>query len=145
MRSSMIMALAIAVAAAPACGGDGSGGGSAPLEGQLEYARSGGFAGVMDSLVIESDGRAELTVRGSDPVSFTLSDDELEAVTDALQDADFAEIDADSTSDQAIADAFTYKISYGGKTVRTDDGSIPSELQGLLTELDRLVREHRPG
>ena len=137
--------LAVALLLATACGGEAGGGGAGGLDGELRYTRSGGLAGVHEELVIQPDGRARLTVRGQDPEEFSLSEEELEGVASALEEAALDDIPADSTSDPAAPDAFTYVIEYEGREVRTDDPSAPSELDSLLGELDRIVSDHAPG
>lgn len=140
------MAIVLLLAACGgAAGGDGDAEGAAELEGELRYTRSGGFAGAHDELVIQPDGAARLSVRGANEEEFNLSEDELESLATALGDAGLEDIPSDSTSDPAAPDAFTYVIGYGDEEVRTDDASVPSELTKLLTALDRIVSEHRPG
>jgi hypothetical protein len=136
--------LAVALLVTTACGGAGEDEDAGGRTGELSYVRSGGLAGAHDRLTIQPDGSAELVVRGHDAEEFSLSDDELDALVGTLDGARLGDLPEDSTSEPPAPDAFLYEISYGPEQVRTDDPSAPSELRPLLTELDRIVGDHRP-
>jgi hypothetical protein len=126
-----------------ACGDTGGGGatGAAELKGPVTYERGGGIAGRAERLIVQPDGSASLTTRtGTKTVK--LSDKELAALADKLEQADLASIPTRSTSPRAIPDAFLYRVEYDGKRIDTDSEAMPDELRGVTAELGGLVDRH---
>jgi hypothetical protein len=133
----------VTLLAATGCGGGGNTTGG--LSDELRYVRSGGLAGVHDQLMISPDGRASLVVRGHEKQDFRLSDEELDSLTAALDEANLDDLPSEATTAPAAPDTFSYSVSYQGKRIRTADPSVPSDLKPLLSELNRIVENHRPG
>jgi hypothetical protein len=133
--------LGLVAVMAAGCGG---GEAAAEMNDELQYVRSGGFAGEHDELTIQPNGGAHLTVRGGDEAQFRLSDEELDDLQTALDGAELQDVASDSTSEQPAPDAFSYVITYGDKEVRTDDPSVPDQLKDLLAALNGIVEAHRP-
>ncbi|CAA9539874.1 MAG: hypothetical protein AVDCRST_MAG30-4630 [uncultured Solirubrobacteraceae bacterium] len=140
--AALLLALALA-----ACGGDDApappkaGSGAQPLEGELRYERSGGFSGRMDEVVIAPDGSATLASSGGEAKPFRLTPAELDSLRSAAAAADLASVPADAGTG-ATPDDFGHRIDYRGRTVRTDDSSLPEALAPLVGELGELVERH---
>ena len=126
------------------CGDDDGGGGgeqAPPLTGPMTYERGGGIAGRRDRLIVQPDGKAELTVRERTK-SIELTDGELDELGRDLEHADVASLPKDSTSKKPVPDTFGYRVSYGGSTVTTDDPAMPERLSGLCARLGALVERY---
>lgn len=139
LRTRIVLVATLLVASG--CGGDGKT--TAGMNDDLRYERGGGFAGVYEQLVVNPDGRASLIVRGHEEQNFNLSEEELNSLTAALDEANLEDLPSDSTSGQPAPDTFSYSLSYQDKRIMTDDPSIPSDLKPLLSELNRIVENHR--
>jgi META domain len=101
----------------------------------VTYDKSGGFIGIQQSLVVFQDGRAVLD--GGEPI--TLTPEQLGALVDVLEAADFATLPPD-TIDPDVADAFIYEVTYQGYRVVTSDGRLtPPRLDPVLAELNEIV------
>jgi hypothetical protein len=104
--------------------------------------RTGGIAGLVKHLYIYDDGRfvAEDDKRGRRKEG-TLGDDEMERLVISFEDIGF--FDLDHQYGLSCPDCFVYVITVreGGrvKAVRTYDGSVPEELEGILTSLVTLL------
>ena len=133
-----LLATGIALVLLAGCGDDGGGGGKPALAGPLTYERGGGIAGRRDRLVVQPDGRAELTVQETTK-AIRLTDGELAKLGHDLDDAHLGSVPANSTSDRPVPDAFGYRVNYGGDTVTTDDLAMPDELRGLVARLGAVV------
>ncbi|MGZ5372551.1 MAG: hypothetical protein ACXWDE_12295 [Aeromicrobium sp.] len=128
------------------CGDDGgTPGGSdseaATLKGPVTYERGGGFAGRRDRLVVQPDGNASLTTNDGTH-KLKLSDSELKALADKLEQTDLNALPTRSTTSPPVADDFAYRVVYEGKTVDTDQEAMPEELSPLVSELGALVDRH---
>ena len=138
---AILAGLALVLAAA-GCGADEeSGGGGEPaaeLSGPVTYERGGGLKGRRDRLVVRPDGSATLTVRDK-PKSVTLTGKELDTLASDLDQADLGSLPPDSTSEQPMPDTFSYRVSYDGDEVTTDDTAMPEQLRGLVARLGGLV------
>jgi heat shock protein HslJ len=101
----------------------------------VDYDKSGGFIGIQQNLVVFQDGRAVLD--GGEPI--TLTPEQLGALVDVLEAADFATLPPD-TIDPNVADAFIYEITYEGYRVVTNDGFLtPPQLWDVIRELNEIV------
>lgn len=141
------LALAAVAVVAAACGGGSdepeSERAAAPaLEGPLVYTRAGGFAGRIDRLSIEPDGRAELKARAGKPRSFSLAEDEMTELRRLVADADLASLPPVSTPAKPVPDAFAHRVAYGGRTVTADETTLPARFAPLAGHLSSLVDRH---
>jgi hypothetical protein len=143
MLMRMVALLAgLALLAIAGCGDDDGGGEpAAALKGPLTYERGGGIAGRRDRLVVQPDGRAELTVRDRTK-SIELSDAELDELGRDLEHANVSSLPKDSTSAKPVPDAYGYRVTYDGATVTTDDPAMPDRLGGLCARLGALVERY---
>jgi hypothetical protein len=104
----------------------------------LTYTRSGGFAGISQSMKIESGGR----VLDSQGQALSASKDEISALIAEINQLDFtAFVDAYGNSSDC-RDCFTYQLTFEQdgklKTITmVEDGSseLPMQLQSLLQKL----------
>jgi hypothetical protein len=114
----------------------------------VEYVRSGGIAGLQDRLHVTRSGRATLTGRGSQPVTFVVPASDLRALETALDRAHFPTLRPRYLPRHPIADAFFYTVTHRGITVQTVDTAVPYRLRPALDQLGRIVaraREYRAG
>ena len=142
MRMMLLGGLALVLLAG--CGdddGEGGGGPAARLTGPVTYERGGGIAGRRDRLMVQPDGKAELTVRER-AKSIELTDAELDELARDLEHADVGSLPKDSTSKKPVPDTFGYRVTYGGTTVTTDDPAMPERLSGLCARLGALVERY---
>jgi hypothetical protein len=82
---------------------------------KIIWRRSGGFAGLDDTLVIESDGSVMLSSRFLGEAEFTLSKSEWASVKALIEDSGFMELNAVYKAKPNVADYFSYAL-----TVETD-------------------------
>jgi hypothetical protein len=139
---SQLLPASLVVLLLVGCGDNGGAADERPtLTGPVTYERGGGIAGRRDRLIVEPDGSASLTTN-TGTSAITLSSSELEGLADALEATDLNALPTKSTSPTPIADAFAYRVVYGGKTVDTDQEAMPEDLRGLVSELGGLVDSH---
>ena len=149
MLSRLILAPAVLVLvlALTACGGDDAPAppkaesGAQPLEGELRYERSGGFTGRMDEVMIAPDGSATLASSGGKAKPFRLTPAELDSLRSAVAAADLASAPP-GPGTGSTPDDFGHRIDYQGRTVRTDDSSLPEALAPLVGERGELVERY---
>lgn len=112
----------------------------------VNYARTGGVAGIDEGLRVEPDGAATVTIGepSNTERSFQLADAELDRINSLLEEADFDAM-PENPPPTGCADCFVYTVEYGGRTVTYDDASPPPASVGqLVTELDGIVTAHQP-
>ena len=132
MKSKAVFLMLIALAAIlMGCSAD-------PANPLIEYQRSGGIAGFDDRLVIDSAGKATLT-RKDQEFSFSLSADEISALQNELEAANFTRLDEEYLPEQAGADLFEYRLTFGGHTVQMVDTAVPEAMQPILDTLNQLI------
>ncbi|MGI5402856.1 protealysin inhibitor emfourin [Streptomyces sp. CA-135486] len=91
-----------------------------PARTLVEMTVTGGFAGVNDRLVVQNDGTYKTYKKAGPGRSGRMSPAELAALRRALEKADFAHLPREATG-SPVADGFTYRITYEGHTVTTDE------------------------
>jgi glucose/arabinose dehydrogenase len=104
------------------------------------FQRSGGIAGIDETLTVYTDGRIELSDRKG-KMTAKVTTDELAALQKLLAGPEFAALDPKYQA--AGADLFTYKVTVpGGKKPRTvvtmDGAPTPEVLNQVLVELGKL-------
>jgi hypothetical protein len=136
--TACITAVLLAGCVSPPSGG----GGKPPAPDMLvEYRRTGGIAGFDDHLVIFSNGQAIYARRDGSGI-FNLTRDELSALTNLLEAADFPALAPNYPAPSPGADYFSYAITYQGKTVTTETGGVPPALAPVIGQLDYLLAEY---
>lgn len=106
----------------------------------VEFDRTGGFAGFDDHATVYLDGYVVLERAGTRTVTFQLTEDDMQRLIRAFQDADFFTNASQTPAPiAAIPDAFQYRIARhdGGAyaEVVTQDGETPGWLPPLLSLL----------
>jgi hypothetical protein len=85
---------------------------------RIVWRRSGGFAGLDDTVTIESDGSVALSSSFLGEAEFSLSGSEWEALRALVEVSDFMELNAIYRAKSDVADYFSYEL-----TVETDSTS----------------------
>jgi hypothetical protein len=135
--------VALALAGLAGCGGDDA---TSPAESGtlVTYERTGGFASMPESLVIEADGAATVEA-GVDPAreTFQLDADELEQVRSELEAADFEAVESGVPT--GCADCYEYDITYDGTTVSYDESQdVPDSVGVAVAHLSEITADHYP-
>ena len=114
-----------------------------PSQWTIQLNRSGGIAGVDETMTLDSGGR--LTVQSESPatdVRKTLSKDQVSAITGYLAEACPFEM---KPNDAGCADCFLYKldIQMDGKTyvMLATDVTLSDEVHPLINELSNLLQD----
>jgi uncharacterized protein CbrC (UPF0167 family) len=104
----------------------------------VEYERTGGIAGLNDRLVIFNNGAAIISGKaGSHEIA--LNETELANISELFADAKFPALDSSYTARHGAADVIRYTITYNGKIVVAEDTAIPSALQPVIDEFNRII------
>lgn len=138
--TGLILLLALVGGSLGACGGSEPEKSSdeSPGTGTLVvFRKSGGIAGVDERLTVKRSGSATTTIRGGSRRTFTVSEETLRGLEDALEQADFASLRR-SYPDPGVADAFEYRITYEGRTVRAVETVVPAALEAAVDILTRI-------
>jgi hypothetical protein len=113
-----------------------------PIEiARITYARSGGIAGIDETLTVGRDGSGEFEkrfVEDSHVVQFQLEPSELEKLNELLSELDFDSLDTGQSA--RCADCFVYEISYGGETLTADEITAKPELREAIGILQATIR-----
>ena len=104
----------------------------------VDYQRTGGIAGLNDRIVIFDNGVMLISSRAVNNESL-LNQTELEWISNLFEESKFSSLDGNYTSQRGGVDFFQYTISYRGKTVHTEDTAIPSSLQPIIEEMNRIL------
>lgn len=105
----------------------------------VTYVRSGGFIGRQDSLRVLASGAA-VSTRGA----FRLSATRLSTLRSTLRAARFATLLPRYDADAPVADGYTYRVTYAGRTVVVEqEAEIPARLARLLDLLADLLAAPR--
>jgi len=104
----------------------------------VDYQRTGGIAGVNDRLVIFDNGAALVSSRTTSR-EILLNKTNLEQVSALFDAAQFTMLEGNYTSRRRGADLMLYSLSYQGKTVITEDTAIPSSLEPVIEEMNRIL------
>jgi hypothetical protein len=110
-----------------------TGGSATAVDALVTFSRTGGLAGVNDTLVVRPDGSYTAQTRQGSR-SGKLSADELNALKAALASADLSKLPT-ANDNGGVADGYTYTITYGGRQITAKDGSIPPALQPVIGAL----------
>jgi hypothetical protein len=101
------------------------------------YSKSGGIAGIRESMTIATDGRGRIEKR-----SFRLTATERSKLAGMLRKADLAHVK--SPKGAGCCDLFYYAIRYRDHEVKWDDASrgLPGPVSDLAALLSRLYVKH---
>lgn len=137
MKVRQILYVALALVVLAIGGGQAS---AAVLGGTIEYSKSGGIAGIDESMKIGRDGRGKIEQR-----SFRLTAGERSKLAAAIRRADLAH--TKSPKGASCCDMFFYSIRYRGHKVSWDDTSrrkLPDRLSDLHAMLSELYERYAP-
>jgi len=110
-----------------------TGGNATATDTLVMFTRTGGLAGNNDSLTVKPDGSYTIQTKQGTKTG-KLTDEELGALKTALATTDFDKMPT-VNDNGAVADAYTYTITYGGKQITAKDGSIPPALAPVISAL----------
>ena len=104
----------------------------------VDYQRTGGIAGMNDRVVIFDNG---VTVMSSRRVNteVTLNQSDLDRIERIFSENKFSALEGNYTSPRGGADFLHYRITFKGKTVQTEDTAIPSSLEPVIEEMNRIL------
>ena len=138
-----------------ACGDDDETATTEPTaDGELvAYERTGGIAGLSESLTVSEDGQAELRMGQPEPATseFELTDAELESLRSEVEAAELGGVSLPG-GPSACADCFVYEIETAAGAVTYDDAQaqglvdgadVPGSVTSLANELQALIDSHR--
>lgn len=134
MRAVPLILLLLLALGVFACGDDAPAPG---LSGELRYVKTGGFAGDHIELMVQPDGRATVKSRRGGDSQFTLTEEELAALS---TEADTL-VDGDDQPAKPAPDAFVHTVEYRGRKLTTTDaagGGQPS----IVSELQKILQAH---
>jgi hypothetical protein len=110
--------------------------GAAPSPVLVSFRQTGGFVGVDRSVVVRRSG----AVTAANVHVSSLSRARLTALRDALQAARWRTLKSRYAPKVHVADGFQYAITYGGRTIRIDQGAtLPPRLGRPFVLLQRLA------
>jgi len=104
----------------------------------IDYHRTGGFAGVDDRLLLFDNGAGLVSTR-SVTRDFQVNSSEMQRLNLIFREAGFASLKDTYTSPSGGADFMSYRITFGNKTVVTEDTVIPYTLQPVIRELNAII------
>lgn len=109
----------------------------------IRFEKSGGVAGVTESLTLREDGTGEVTFAAQgEPRDVRVSAARYEGLRARFEDAGFDELDS-AAPDETAADLFSYAYGFAGTTVTDETGATIEELDGARAELERIVAAAR--
>lgn len=112
----------------------------------VTFTQTGGVAGMDESLKIEVDGHATITLGepANEERSFELTEAELDRVTTLLDGADFDSMPA-TPEPTGCADCFVYTVEHNGDSITYDDATdADPSVAELVAGLSELVDSHQP-
>jgi len=134
---ALIAALAALTFALAGCGADEK---SSDTRALVTFAKSGGVAGKLSSLVVDRGGGASLTSYPAKAKTFNIGGGKRDELGRALEG--FAQLESSYELKAPVADAFHYTITFEGKTVQASDGAeMPAKLKSLIGLLDGIVND----
>jgi hypothetical protein len=104
----------------------------------VDYQRTGGIAGVNDRVVIFDNGVTVISSR-SISTEITLNQTDLDGISTLFNENEFSALNGNFTSLRGGADFMRYSITYKGKMVQTEDTAVPSSLQPIIEEMNRIL------
>jgi hypothetical protein len=109
-----------------------------PITGTIDFSWSGTIVGREDRLRIEPDGRATLRSHGGAQRALDLPDRVVERIRDDVTRADLPDLDA-HYGGPMVSDGSTQSITASGKTVVSDNGGGPPQLDAAIADLTDVV------
>ena len=107
----------------------------------VDYYRTGGFAGFNDRLVIFDNGIAVISGKTVNH-EIELNQTDLNRIVMIFNTSQFTKFDGNYSARPGSVDLIKYSIRYQNKTVNVEDTAIPSLLQPVIDELNRVLTIH---
>jgi hypothetical protein len=104
----------------------------------VTFHRSGGFAGVDDSVTVERDRRVTVRSRGGDARHKRLSKAAMRKLRTDLKAARFDQ-PSPQGAPSGCADCFIYTIKYDGHRVQLSEDRVPARMRPAIDRLSRLI------
>jgi hypothetical protein len=104
----------------------------------VDYQRTGGIGGMDDRIVIFDNGAAVIRSHSASR-EITLNRTSIGEIAGAFDKAQFDRLEGNYTTARDGADLIHYSITYRGKTVITEDTAVPSPLEPVIVELNRIL------
>jgi hypothetical protein len=146
-RVTTILLASLALLAA-GCGGDDgeetpaapANGGSAKLADAITFELTGGDAFRDDAITVEADGGARIQTRVGEQRA-ELTPEELSQLSAQAEDLAGAET---AVTRPPQPDMVSYRFTYRGREVKTDDPAMPEELAPLIRTFVELIERYGP-
>jgi len=146
-RATTILLASLALIAA-GCGDDDDGGdppavangGSGQLADAITFELTGGDAFRDDEITVQADGSARIETRAGEQTA-ELTPEELSQLGAQAEELAAAET---AVTDPPQPDALSYRFTYRGRQVETDDGAMPQELAPLIGTFIELIDSYGP-
>jgi hypothetical protein len=141
----------LALLAAAGCGGDdeesgaaggAQAGGSARLSDMIKFEVVGGDAFRSDVVTVSADGGLRIETRSGEHTA-KLDSGELSELAAAVERAGLTTAESAVTEPPA-PDALSYRFTYRGRAVTTDEPALPQRFRPLVGEFMTLIDEHGP-
>jgi len=107
----------------------------------VDYRRIGGFVGLDDHMVIDTEGNVILT-RKDTRTEFSLDSDSITEIQALLDNAEFTKLKEEYNPSRPGSDLIGYTITYKGHTIQASDTAITESLQPILDLLNRIVENN---
>jgi len=104
----------------------------------VDYYRTGGIAGFNDRLVIFDNGIAVVSGKIANH-EIELNQTDLNRIIMIFNTSQFTMLDENYSGRYGSVDLIKYSIRYQNKTVNVEDTAIPSSLQPVIDELNRIL------
>jgi hypothetical protein len=149
MRPRRVTTILLAsVALIAGCGDDDGGktaaapanGGSAKLADAITFELTGGDAFRDDAITVDADGSTRVETRAGEQRA-ELTPDELSRLAAQAEELDGAET---AVTRPPQPDMVSYRLTYRGREVKTDDVAMPEELAPLIRTFVELIDRYGP-
>jgi hypothetical protein len=138
-----LVAIAVACAVLTACGARTTA--PPPAEGSADrlfpvtLQRTGGFAGVDQTVEIAADGTVSAVVDGETVAGLRLDADELDRVGALAAEVVAADLPETPDDPPMVADGYQYDLGVGDRQWTAYDGALAPEIEAFVAELEPLL------
>jgi len=107
----------------------------------ISLEKAGGTSDSYEELKIFTDKQGEVT-KWAQSQSMNISDSEMDILMNLCNKTDFATIKTQSMSVNPSPNALVYTIRYLNQTIKATSGSIPNQIDPLISELEGILDKH---
>jgi hypothetical protein len=104
----------------------------------VDYYRTGGFAGFDDRLVIFDNGVAVVSSKSVNQ-EIEINKTDIDRIVSLFNQSQFSMLEGNYSARHGNVDLIKYTISYHSTTVNAEDSVVPSSLQPVIDELNRIL------